>query len=74
MAKNRHRFESNKQRKNNHWQRTSRVTMDVRLEEEIVLFDMRSRNTTKLKIYERSGGLAITFQVPSKVRICKDGL
>jgi len=74
MSRNRKRFESNKQRKSNHQQRTSRVTIDVRLEEEIVLFDMRSCNTTRLKIYEQPGGFTIAFQVPANIRISRNGL
>lgn len=63
-----------KQGKRNRRHKTARVTMDIMPEERIILFDMKSRNTTSLKVYYRSGGLAITFKVPSNVRVCRDGL
>lgn len=52
--------------------RIMKVTLDVKPEQEVVLFDMRSRNTVTLKIYERNGGTAIEFRSPANVRICKE--
>jgi len=62
-----------KQSKRNR-QKIAKITFDVVPDERIVLFDMQSRNTTTLKVYYRSGGLAINFKVPSNVRVCRDGL
>ena len=59
-------------RRNNRKQRTWSVKLDIAPEEKITMFDMRSRNTTTLKLIERGGGLFLDFHVPSHVRISKD--
>lgn len=62
------------QHKRNRRQKTAQVKMNILPDENIILFDMRSQSTTKLKVYYRSGGLVIAFKVPSNVRVCRDGL
>lgn len=58
--------------KKNARQRTSSVKLDIAPEEKITMFDMRSCNTTTLKLFERGGGMVIDFQVPSCIRISKE--
>ena len=51
----------------------SRLTLEAKPDERFVLFDMRSRTTTKLKVFYRdNGNLAIAFEAPAKVRISRE--
>ncbi|HUU19745.1 MAG TPA: hypothetical protein VMW72_21520 [Sedimentisphaerales bacterium] len=50
----------------------AKFTMPIHLEERVVIYDMRSNNTTEFKVYENAGQLSIEFSAPSAVRVVKD--
>lgn len=61
-----------KQHKNHQRQKMKGLTYDILPEQRIVLYDMRSRNTTTLQVYENNGNLKIAFKAPTNVRIAKE--